>query len=96
MAEVLVGAVVGVLLEKLLSGELINFARSEEISSKLNKWEKTLRQIKALLADAARKQIEDEGVKMWLVELQDLAYDIDDVLDGMATEIIAPAVVVSY
>ena len=87
MAEVLVSAVVGVLLEKLLAGELINFARSEEISSKLNKWEKTLRQIKALLADAAQKQIEDEGVKMWLVELQDLAYDIDDVLDGMATEI---------
>ncbi|PWA86764.1 Disease resistance protein [Artemisia annua] len=39
-----------------------------------------------VLADAAQKHITQRSVESWLHELQDLAYDIDDVLDDMAFE----------
>ncbi|KAK4850061.1 hypothetical protein QYF36_003532 [Acer negundo] len=86
MAELLVSAVLPVLFEKLTSGELLNFATQEGVRSKLKKWEKTLKMIKALLNDAEKKQQEDEAVKMWLDDLRDLAYDAEDILDEYATE----------
>nr|XP_043611884.1 putative disease resistance RPP13-like protein 1 [Erigeron canadensis] len=87
MAEVLVSAVVTVLVEKLLAGELMDFARSQGIDSQLKKLKTTLPMIQALLADAAQKQITQKPVELWLVELQDLAYDIEDVLDDMASQV---------
>ncbi|XP_031257618.1 putative disease resistance RPP13-like protein 1 isoform X2 [Pistacia vera] len=36
--------------------------------------------------DAEEKQLTDRAVKMWLDELQDLAYDVEDILDEFATE----------
>ncbi|KAK4837355.1 hypothetical protein QYF36_004814 [Acer negundo] len=44
--------------------------------------------INALLVDAETKQLMDdhEAVKKWLDELQDLAYDADDMLDEYATQ----------
>nr|XP_043625969.1 putative disease resistance RPP13-like protein 1 [Erigeron canadensis] len=86
MAEVLVGAAVTVLVEKLFSSALMNFAQSQGIDSQLKKLKITLPMIQAVLADAAQKQITQKAVKLWLIELQDLAYDIDDVLDDLTTE----------
>lgn len=46
-----------------------------------------LEQIGAVLADAEEKQMTDQlGIKSWLEDLEDLAYDLDDVLDEFATE----------
>nr|XP_043611858.1 putative disease resistance RPP13-like protein 1 [Erigeron canadensis] len=87
MAEVLVSAVMTVLVDKLFSGALMNFARSQGIDSQLKKWKATLPMIQAVLADAAQKQITQKPVELWLLELQELAYDIEDVLDDMATEV---------
>ncbi|KAL1146402.1 hypothetical protein V6Z11_A11G369700 [Gossypium hirsutum] len=39
-----------------------------------------------MLDDAEEKQIKNEGVKKWLEDLQDLAYDVDDILDEFAYE----------
>ncbi|CAH1440692.1 unnamed protein product [Lactuca virosa] len=86
MAEIIVSAVITVLCEKLISGDLMKFARSEGIDSKLNKWKKNLRLIQAVLGDASQKQIKEKIVQLWVNVLQDLAYDIDDVLDDLATE----------
>ncbi|GKD40057.1 putative disease resistance RPP13-like protein 1 [Tanacetum coccineum] len=66
----------------------MNLARPEEIKDYLKKWRINLTRIQAVLHDAARQQITKERVKVWLLELQDLAYDIDDVLDDKATEVI--------
>ncbi|GFZ00622.1 hypothetical protein Acr_14g0002570 [Actinidia rufa] len=49
-------------------------------------WERTLREIRAVLDDAEEKQITDNLVNLWLEELQDLAYDLDDLLDEFSTE----------
>ncbi|KAL7617008.1 hypothetical protein Lser_V15G03291 [Lactuca serriola] len=87
MAEIVVSAVITVLCEKLLSGDLMKLAQSEGIDSKLKKWKKTLPIIQAVLTDAGHKQIKERAVQLWLNDLQDLAYDIDDVLDDLATEV---------
>ncbi|GJW53550.1 NB-ARC domains-containing protein [Tanacetum coccineum] len=52
----------------------------------MKKWERSLSQIRALLSDASQKEIKDEAVKQWLDGLQHLAYDIDDILDALATD----------
>uniref|UniRef100_UPI001CB93B3C putative disease resistance RPP13-like protein 1 n=1 Tax=Erigeron canadensis TaxID=72917 RepID=UPI001CB93B3C len=87
MAEVVVGAIVTVVIEKLVGGELMKFARSEGMESQLKDWKRKLPLIQAVLADAGHKKITQRAVEMWLMELQDVAYDIDDVLDDIATEV---------
>ena len=52
MAEIVVSAVVNVLVEKLISGDLMKLARSEGIDSQLKKWKNSLQLIQAVLADA--------------------------------------------
>ncbi|KAL5783846.1 hypothetical protein ACOSP7_008875 [Xanthoceras sorbifolium] len=42
--------------------------------------------MEAVLADAEEKQLTYKLVKMWLDDLRDLAYDMDDLLDEFATE----------
>ncbi|KAJ9543819.1 hypothetical protein OSB04_023526 [Centaurea solstitialis] len=79
-------AFITVLFEKLAAGDLISFARSEGIDVQLNKWKDTLSQIQAVLADAGQKHLRDRSVELWLNKLQHLAYDIDDLLDDLATE----------
>ncbi|XP_023762378.1 putative disease resistance protein At3g14460 [Lactuca sativa] len=87
MAEIVVSAVITVLCEKLISGDLMKLARSEGIDSQLKKWKKNLPLIQAVLADATQKEIKEKAVQLWVNDLQDLAYDIDDVLDDLATEV---------
>ncbi|XP_035837644.1 putative disease resistance RPP13-like protein 1 [Helianthus annuus] len=81
-------ALLNVIFEKLTDEAFNKFARSQEIDSKLNDLKITLTQIKALLNDASQKEIASESVRLWLNSLQHLAYDIDDVLDDVATEAI--------
>ncbi|KVI00604.1 Leucine-rich repeat-containing protein [Cynara cardunculus var. scolymus] len=66
MAEIILGAVMDVLFQKLASGDLMKLARSEGIHSQLHKWNNTLLQIQALLVDAANKHITDTAVDFWL------------------------------
>ncbi|XP_071719894.1 putative disease resistance RPP13-like protein 1 [Rutidosis leptorrhynchoides] len=88
MAEIVVSSAVTVLFEKLLSGDLMKLIRSERIESQLEKLKTKWTYIEAVLADASEKHITQESVKVWLLDLHRLAYDIEDVLDDMATETI--------
>ncbi|XP_017984157.1 PREDICTED: putative disease resistance RPP13-like protein 1 [Theobroma cacao] len=74
------------LFAKLGSSESLHFATKKQVCKELRKWEKILKNIQAVLDDAEEKQMKDRHVKIWLVELQDLAYDVDDILDEFATE----------
>ncbi|GKD20157.1 NB-ARC domains-containing protein, partial [Tanacetum coccineum] len=47
---------------------------------------RTLSQIQVLLNDAYDKEITDKAVQQWLNGLQQLAYDIDDILNDLATD----------
>ncbi|XP_059441202.1 putative disease resistance RPP13-like protein 1 [Corylus avellana] len=86
MAEALLSSFLAALFDRLASPELLNFVRREGLQEKVDKWSKTLRRIQAVLDDADEKQDKNEGVKEWLNNLRDLAYDVDDILDEFATE----------
>nr|KAJ0216571.1 hypothetical protein LSAT_V11C300149060 [Lactuca sativa] len=88
MAEIVVSAFFSLFFDKLASEALNKIARAKGIESELKKLKRSLIQIKNLLYDASRKELTDEAVKEWLNGLQHLAYDIDDVLDDLATEAI--------
>ncbi|XP_071719115.1 uncharacterized protein [Rutidosis leptorrhynchoides] len=86
MAEIVLTATVTVLLENLLSGKLIKLTGFVGIESQLKDLQTNWKYIDAVLADASEKQITDRSVNVWLQDFHDLAYDMEDVLDDMATE----------
>ncbi|KAG5539202.1 hypothetical protein RHGRI_019683 [Rhododendron griersonianum] len=88
VAEIILGAFVKGLVSVLTSQELLSFARREKIDALLTKWSTMLDQIDAVLADAEEKQTrtDQRGIQRWLEDLEDLAYDLDDMLDEFSTE----------
>ncbi|KAK9938398.1 hypothetical protein M0R45_015140 [Rubus argutus] len=90
MGEAVLGAFLSVLLEKLAHREVLDyFGRLKGVNTKvLEKWTTTLTAIDAVLNDAEEKQLTDKGVKLWLDDLRDLAYDVEDLLDIFATKML--------
>lgn len=76
----------GMLLKKLTSEGLRLFAHQEQIDAPFKKWEKTLSKIPVVLEDAEGKQVTEQSVTIWLGELQNLAYDLKDIMDELDTE----------
>ncbi|CAK9152295.1 unnamed protein product [Ilex paraguariensis] len=89
IAEVFLGAFLAVLFERLASRELLSFVRSARIHTQVMTLLKVLSTIKELLNDAETKQITNETVNLWLEDLRDLAYDMDDLVDEIETEALA-------
>ncbi|GKB82626.1 NB-ARC domains-containing protein, partial [Tanacetum coccineum] len=86
MAELILTALLPVIFEKLTSVAVNKITRSKEIHSELKKWERSLSHIQSFLEDASQKEVTQAAVKQWLNGLQHLAYDIDDILDALATD----------
>ncbi|XP_062000637.1 putative disease resistance RPP13-like protein 1 [Rosa rugosa] len=90
MGEAVLGAFLPVLLQKLADPEVIEyFGRVKGVDKKvLEKWTRTLTAIEAVLSDAEEKQLTQRAVKLWLDDLRDLAYDVQDILDTFDTEML--------
>lgn len=88
VGEIFLAAFLQVLFEKLMSADLLSFARSEGVHKKLSRWSSTLTAIQAVLSDAGEKQLTSKAVKLWLDDLRDLAYDMEDTLDKFSTELL--------
>ncbi|KAG2664533.1 hypothetical protein I3760_16G086400 [Carya illinoinensis] len=86
IGELFLSAALQVLFNRLASPELLQFARQEGLRKQLDKWDKTLTRIRDVLDDAEEKQHTQRSVKAWLDDLKDLAYDVEDILDEVATE----------
>ncbi|KAF5775324.1 putative virus X resistance protein-like, coiled-coil [Helianthus annuus] len=86
MAETVLSVVLPLLIEKLVSETSNGIARYKGIDAEIEKCQDSLKLIQDVLTDASRKEISNQAVKRWLTDLQHLAYDIDDVLDGWATD----------
>ncbi|TYG96675.1 hypothetical protein ES288_A11G370400v1 [Gossypium darwinii] len=71
---------------RLLDSALNFVADHKQLRQQLSQWKSILPDIQAVLDDAEEKQIKNRGVKNWLEDLQDLAYDVDDILDDFAYE----------
>ncbi|RVW40759.1 putative disease resistance protein RGA1 [Vitis vinifera] len=87
IGDALLSTVIEFLFDKLASSDLMKFARHEDVHTELKKWEKELQSIREELNDAEEKQITQEAVKSWLFDLRDLAYDMEDILDEFAYEV---------
>ncbi|KAK4489731.1 hypothetical protein RD792_000366 [Penstemon davidsonii] len=57
------------------------------VDEEMNKLSSTLTTIQAVLEDAEEKQLEDKAIRNWLCKLNDLTYEIDDILDEWAIEV---------
>ncbi|CAL5381808.1 unnamed protein product [Camellia sinensis] len=86
IGEIFLTTFIQVLFERLASTFLLKFSGREPVHTLFNKWSGELAEIRAFLDDAEEKQIENRAVKMWLEELTDLAYDLDDILDEFSIE----------
>ncbi|KAK9997542.1 hypothetical protein SO802_022228 [Lithocarpus litseifolius] len=54
----------------------------------LTRLRENVEMVQALLADAEKRQVGEERVRLWLQKLKDVAYDADDVLDELAYELL--------
>ena len=88
IGEVALSALFEALFDKLTSSDLLKIFQREQVHVDLNKWKKTLLKIHAVLDDAEEKRETSRLVKIWLDELEELAYDADDILDEFATEVL--------
>nr|POE75207.1 putative disease resistance rpp13-like protein 1 [Quercus suber] len=86
IGEAALSAFFEVLFKKLASSDLLKIIQQEQLDAELKKWKTSLSKIRAVLDDAEEKQMTSRLVKIWLDELQDLAYDADDILDEFANE----------
>ncbi|KAL8113160.1 hypothetical protein AgCh_020471 [Apium graveolens] len=88
MADIFLSASVTVLFDRLASADLLRLAKQVQVEDQLKQLKKTLSNIQAVLADAEEKQFTNRSVKLWLVDLQHLSYDLDDTLDILETEVL--------
>jgi hypothetical protein len=86
IGEIFLAAFLGMLFTRLTSPEFLKFARREGIWKKADKWRGMLLKVQEVLDDAEEKQLTEKAVKIWLDDLRDLAYDVEDLLDEFATE----------
>ncbi|KAL0423809.1 UNVERIFIED_CONTAM: Disease resistance protein RGA2 [Sesamum radiatum] len=88
MAEILIDSAVQVLVEKLItiaSEEIgLIFGVKEELASLKDSFTK----IQAFLNDASKRQVEEEAAKLWLKDLEYIAYEADNLLDEFNYEIV--------
>ncbi|KAK8562818.1 hypothetical protein V6N12_010887 [Hibiscus sabdariffa] len=86
MADALVSALVSTILNNLdsLFREEVRLAGS--LKTELESLQRTFTTIQAVLHDAEQKQWKSEAIKIWLRNLQQAAYDLEDVLDDFQSQ----------
>ncbi|KAG8480694.1 hypothetical protein CXB51_025282 [Gossypium anomalum] len=87
IGEVFVSKLIDFFLDNLASSELLEFATGKQVREEIQKLENELKQIRRVLDDAEERQMKEQQVKDWLIDIQNLAFDVEDVLDEFATEI---------
>ncbi|KAF8034297.1 hypothetical protein BT93_C0556 [Corymbia citriodora subsp. variegata] len=87
IGEIFWGSFFQVLFNKLITLGCTYAQRDENSTALLDKWKEMLETINAVLDDAEDKQSgSNRPVKLWLDDVRDLAYDMEDLLDEFAIE----------
>ncbi|XP_057732717.1 putative disease resistance protein RGA1 [Arachis stenosperma] len=79
-------ALLGIVLDNLIPFVQTEFAAFSGIKEKAEDLSRTLQLIKAVLDDAEQKQWSNRPLKVWLQQLKDAMYVLDDILDQLPTE----------
>ncbi|XP_065619033.1 putative disease resistance protein RGA3 [Quercus suber] len=85
MAETVI---ISVVLGKLIPVATEQISLAWGFEEQLKELQDSLTTIRAVLTDAERRQEGEESVRLWMRRLKDVAYDVDDVLDEFAYEIL--------
>jgi hypothetical protein len=89
VASLLLSPFLQVFFERMASGEFLEIFRGRKLSEGLlHKLKISLLSMSALHEDAEEMQLTNPAVKAWLDELKDAVYDAEDILDGIATELL--------
>jgi hypothetical protein len=86
MADAILSALASTIMGNLNSPILQELGLAGGLTTELENLKRTFRTIQAVLQDAEEKQWKSEHLKLWLSDLKDAAYDVDDVLDEFAIE----------
>ncbi|KAH0720032.1 hypothetical protein KY284_005062 [Solanum tuberosum] len=87
MADPVIGATVQVLLEKLLSLTIEKVSSSRDCNKHLRMMTQNVSIIQAFIHDAQRRQVDDDqAVEKWLMMLERVAEDAENVLDEFTYE----------
>ncbi|KAL6127956.1 hypothetical protein ACLB2K_071317 [Fragaria x ananassa] len=85
------GVLVDVLIERLATLALDKVERELKlvvgVKQEIKNLTKKLIAIRAVLEDAEQRQVMEASVKLWLDELNDVSFDMDDVLDEWITRV---------
>ncbi|KAK5802127.1 hypothetical protein PVK06_029710 [Gossypium arboreum] len=88
MAETLLGAVLEVVVSKLISIAAEQTSVAWGFQKELKRLRDSLEMIEDFLQDAEEMQTKEKAVKTWLQSLKDVAYEANDVLDEFDYEIL--------
>ncbi|CAL5183500.1 unnamed protein product [Lathyrus oleraceus] len=87
VGEAFLSAFIEVVLDRLVSPEVVDLIRGKKIDINLvQRLKNTLYAVEAVLNDAEQKQIHDSSVNNWLDDLKDALYVADDILDHISTK----------
>ncbi|GLT55754.1 hypothetical protein SLA2020_288470 [Shorea laevis] len=88
MAETILGPVIEEALFKVASFTAGQIRLAWGLEKELSKLRQSLNLIQPVLQDAEEKQHSEVAIREWLQELKDVAYDMVDVLDEVAYEVL--------
>ncbi|KAL2925561.1 putative disease resistance RPP13-like protein 1 [Bienertia sinuspersici] len=93
MAGLVLSPLLDLLIDKLIISKaetaidlyFLNVKQKKELPETIKRWKEKLVEMEAVLSDAEQQQIRNKSIQKWLNDLQDWAYDLEDVLDEFAT-----------
>ncbi|KAK4409458.1 putative disease resistance protein RGA3 [Sesamum angolense] len=88
MAEIVIDSAVQVLVEKLIAIASEEIGLIWGVKKELASLKDSFEMIQAFLNDASNRQVEEEAAKLWLKDLENIAYEADNLLDEFNYEII--------
>ncbi|XWS24026.1 hypothetical protein CRYUN_Cryun28dG0065900 [Craigia yunnanensis] len=87
VASLIVSPLLQVIYENLVS-YLSTVETSKDQKKNIKKLQEKLLIIQAVIEDAEERQLKHKKVKIWLSKLRDVAYDADDLLDEITTQVL--------
>lgn len=88
MAEIILCPLLQVIFDKVASGLLKQIALKFGYEEEIDKLRHTLNIIRAVVEDAEERQVREKALKIWLAELKEVAYDVENLLDEFCLEAI--------
>ncbi|KAL5844587.1 hypothetical protein ACOSQ4_010545 [Xanthoceras sorbifolium] len=86
MAEIVLSPLLEVVFDKVANPLLEEIANRFNLRKELKKLRRTLRVIRAVLEEAEERQLTHGALKIWLRELKEVSYDMEDLLDEFSPE----------